>query len=406
MSTTKKVIIGILTPILLCCLISIVWLCVYYLKGWNNNISLTTNYVDELNLIDSEDPEYFIDIEYFSNENNNGIENFSAKLNYYTDTKMPTYNEDGTFAEDKYYYSSGIQFKKGFTFSQGCDVAYNTKMYDRSKGWYQFYKVEPTNCYYYNIDNQTEDVFRATNKLEDQNKWVYDLDGQLCLIESCKTEDLKSGSFIFKNRRVCDINYCLLELYRSVKSLDEGIHVVSFDLSRFFNIKMFNTNTGKFDVKATGDVEWTFVKVRVNKSNNGFVSAEQSIFSSYQGNPDWTLYELGETDDYWQVDNIYHLNLSQMTFDYIEGKNYLRLQTSTLEFLETFDNMQFYLDLDLDNIYLNNEELYIDGFSENAFGTLNIVEIKLYSEQIRTFISNDSTLNIISSPTITLGVAV
>ena len=381
---TNKVIKGILVPVLIFCLAADIWLFIYYAFGWNKHFSLTTNYIDNMTFVEEEDPQYFMELEYFSNANNNGIENFSAKLNYYTDTTIPEQNEDGTFVESKYTYSSGIQFKNGFEYNVGASYTSGGTMYDK-KGWFYFYTVEPTNCYYYNIDNQAETAYRAVSELQDQNKWVYDIDSKLCLIESSKTESLGTTNFLWSERRVCDINYCLLDLYNSIKSLEDGKHILSFDLSRFFSVKMFNSETGKFDISPTGNEEWTFVRVLINKTSDGLVSAEQTMFSSYMGKPEWTLYETNNDQKYWQMDNIYYLDISDFTFEYSNNANYLKLQANTLEFLEKFDNMQYVISIDLDNIYLNNQQLEIEGFAKCAFGELNIQSITLEGTQEQTF---------------------
>ena len=399
---TKKIITGIIIPVLVFCLAADIWLFIYYAMGWNKHVSLTTNYVDDMTFTEEEDTQYFMELEYFSNKNNNGIENFSAKLNYYTDTSLPEQNEDGTFAESKYVYSSGIQFKNGFTYDIGADYTSGGKMYDK-KGWYYFYTVEPTNCTYYNVDNQANTAFEAVNELKDQNKWVYDIDGQLCLIESAKSESLGSTNFLWSERRVCDINYCLLELYNSVKTLEDGKHILVFDLSRFFSIKMFNAETGKFDIEPTGNIEWTFVRILINKTSDGLVSANQTMFGSYMGEPKWTLYDMDTDQKYWQMDNIYYLNISDFTFEYSNNKNYLKLQTNTLKFLEDFENMQYIVSIDLDNIYLGSELLEIDGFAKGAFGALNIQSITLESDNELIFEVFDN-LNIIHSDNITLEV--
>ncbi len=383
------------------CIGMIIWLCLYFALGWNKYTSITTNYVDKMTYV-SEDTKYFIDINYLSNSNNNGKESFETTLNYYTDTALPEQNEDGTFKTDKYVYSSGIQFDGGFQYNVGGKTAWGSAMYD-VKGHYQFYTVEPTNCYYYNIDNTVDTAFKSTNQLNNMNSWIYDLDGDLCQIKSVRTESMGTTNFIFSERRVCNINYCLLTLYESVKTLEDGIHIITFDLSRFFNIYMYNTNTGKFDISAKGGEEWTFVKVRINKDSNGLVDADQSMFKSFMGKPDWSLYDTTDSD-YWQIDNVYNLTLKQLTFVYENGGYYLKVQDNVLSFLEGFDNMYFKLSLDLDKIYLGSEPLEIQGFSKNAFGELELAEISLTSESDRTFKVYDELLPITVTDNILLEV--
>lgn len=394
MSKFKTILACILTPILLCCLAIDIWLFIYYAFGWNNHYSLTTNYIDDMSYVTDTESKYFMNIEYFSNENKNGIENFSAMLNYYTDTTLPEKDENGNFITDKYYYSSGIQFKNGFEYS--IDTSFTTSP------WYQYYYCVPKNCIYYNVDNQADTTFKATNNLSDQDHWVYDIDGQLCLIKSGKREPLNSTYFLWSEQQWCDINYALLKIYNSCKTLDDGEHILSLDLSEFFHIVMWNEETQKFDIEANSTDEWTFVKVHIKKSSDGFVSASQSMFKAYQGDTKWSLYEISSDGDYWQIDNIYNLKLEQFTFVYENKGYYLKLQDSVINFFKEFKNIRFELSIDLDNIYLGSETIKIDGFAQNAFGGLNVTKIVLDSNNNLTFKTYDKTLNIIHPDNISI----
>ncbi len=391
----------VLYVFLIGCVGMLIWLGLYFALGWSEYTSFTTNYLDKMTYVE-EDSKYFIDINYLSNEKNNGIECFEAKLNYYTDTNLPEKNKDGTFNTDKYYYSSGIQFNGGYTYDSNYVLTNGGTKYGKT-GWYRFHVIEPTNCFYYNTDNRSDTSFNATNELKDMNAWIYDIDGQLCLIKSELAQSLGTTFVLHSNQVVYDMNYCLLELYDAVKTLDDGIHIITFDLSKYFNILMYSQKTGQFDTPATGKKEWTFVKVKINKDSNGLVSAKQSIFNLFMGDPDWSAYEITDSS-YWQIDNVYNLSLNQFTFVYENGGYYLKLQDNVISFLETFNNMYYKLSLDLDNIYLGSDTLDIKGFAKNAFGELNVAEISLTSNTVRTFQVYDPLLSITTTNTITLEV--
>lgn len=363
-------------PVFLICFVLNCW-GMYYWMFLSQNITIQTAYLDNASY--SEDEKYFLNLEYFSNENGNGIENFGAWLDYYTDTAIPKQNEDGSYGA-KYTFSSGVQFKNGYSSSGYIDTDGFTYSYDSRS---------MRNCQYYNT---TENglSYSATNTLADMDKWVYDVDGQLCLVQ--EVGNVKESQVLWVKRgKKYDTALMLYDMYNVVKSLPDGEQVITIDLSKYYNVYLYDGK--EFDTTNTTSENWVFVNVYVNKTSNGLVSAKQSHFNCYMGDADWSLYDI-ENEDYWQAKAEYNLSLSDFTFTYENGGYYLKLQTSCIEYLSLFKNMRFLVSLDLDNIYLGFDKVYIDGFSKNAFGELQIDEIKLISVETRDFYVYDKTLNI------------
>ncbi len=382
-SNSKKS-IWIFCLVFLICLLPNCW-GLYYQMYLKDNVTITTAYIDDATY--SEDEKYFINLEYYSNAYSNGIECFGARWDYYTDTSIPDKKEDGSYG-DKYTYSSGVQFKNGYTYSKYADT----------NNWnYSYSAFKMNDCTFYNTSNGVS--FDATNSLEDMNHWVYDIDGQLCLIEEKGNINEYKTLWVDRGTKY-DTSMLLCDLYDVVKSLPDGEQVITIDLSRYYNVFLFDGK--EFDKGTPATTEnWVFVNVYIYKTSNGLVSAKQSMFKSYMGNPEWSLYGTA-SENYWQANVEYNLTLKDFTFTYENGGYYLKLQTSCIDYLKEFKNMRLLVNLDIDKIYLGADKLNIEGFSSNAFGGLKIDTINLTSDSPCTFKVFDKKLNIQHSDNITL----
>ncbi len=351
------------SPVFIICLGLACWL-MYYLMFLKDNFTLTTAYIDEMAY--SKEEKYFIEVNYFPNM-------FEAKINYYTDVEIPQEDENGNLPS-KYTYSTGVQFDGGYQYEKA-----------RESNWisYKTYYNKMKNCTYYNTtDNGTS--YTAITKLSDQNHWVYDVGGQLCKIE--EKGDIEQGKVLWVSKKYrFDTALMLQDLYKSVKSLEDGTRVVVFDLSKYYKITLYNENTGKFDQDIDKTTETLiFVNIKVNKSSNQFVSANQSMFGKFKGDPNWTKYDFDKLD-YWRARNEYNLNISDFTFVYENGGYYLKLQSVVADYLSPFVDMKYIVIIDLDKIYLGNDTIEVKGFTKNCFGSLGIDEINLTSSAKRSF---------------------
>lgn len=368
MSKLKKFGIGALIVVLLLCLGLDCWL-MYYHMFLKDNFTLTTAYVDDMAY--SKEEKFFIECKYFPNM-------FEAKLNYYTDTNIPEYDEETKSYGSKYTYSSGVQFDGGY---QAESIFKGTGAF----GWADSYRYnEMINCTYYNTtDSGTS--FTAIKELSDQDKWVYDIDGKLVLIKERGYIKYGTNTLGYSKYQHYGISLMFQDLYNSIKSLEDGVRVVTFDLSNYFTFAEYNTASGKFEEEVHETKEtWMFINVKVTKSSNDFVSARESMFGMFKGDANWSLYDLASID-YWRARNEYNIGISSFTFVYENGGYYLKLQQSEADFLSAFTNMKYVVTIDLDNIYLGSQTINVAGFAEKAFGTLGIEEINLTSEIERDF---------------------
>lgn len=349
------------SPVFIICLILNCWLMFYYMF-LKDDFTLTTAYIDEMAY--SEEEKFFIEVNYYPNM-------YEVKINCYTDTDIPEKQEDGSYGT-KYTYSYGVQFDGGYQYKRELDSNYFS---------YDYYYNKMINCYYYNTtDNGVS--YTAISKLPEKNHWVYDVDGQLCLIKEIgkKTE---SNFLWVKQGNIYDTALMLQDLYKSVKSLEDGERVIAFDLSKYYTVSLYDGNSFPSD-KFTTSEEYVFVNIKVNKSSSTFVSAEQSFFKSFKGNPNWSLYDI-ENVNYWRSLHEYNLTIKDFTFVYENNGYYLKLRDDVINFLTVFNNMKYYVSIDLDNIYLGSEKIQVDGFTEKPFGNLSLSSITLQTQENKTF---------------------
>lgn len=368
MSKGKKILTAVLVPIMLICLACDMWL-LWYELFLKDNFSLTTAYVDDMSY--SEEEKFFIEVQYYPNM-------FEAKINYYTDTQIPEYDETTQSYGEKYTFSSGVQFDGGY---QADLEGYGTGVF----GWGNYYRENVMkNCKYYNTD-QTGTSYVAVAELADQDKWVYDIGGDLVLLTSKGNVKYGENGIGYPKYMNYNMSLALQDLYSAVASLEDGKRVVTFDMSEYFNFTMYDEETGRFEEEIHETKEtWMFINIFVNKHSTDFVSAEQSIFGQFMGDTEWSLYDLSKAD-YWRARHEYNLTIKDFTFVYQNNAYYLKLKQSVIDYLSEFDNMQYIVTIDLDNIYFGSEKIDIVGFTDKPFGSLGIDTINLTTEETREF---------------------
>lgn len=356
-----------------------VWL-MYYHMFLADSFTLTTNYLDKMTY--SQEEKFFIEVEMYPNT-------FGVKFNYYTDTNLPEKDEHGNYGE-KYTYSSGVQFDGGYQYTRECKTDNFT---------YGIWYNKMTNCTYYNSTDSGLN-FTAIKKLENENSWVYDIEGQLCQVQergNVYSHNIAWAPIYNKY----DTALMIQSLFKSVESFEDGVFVAPFDLSDYYHVLMYDGVSFNEDKFKTSE-EYTIVNVKVTKSSKDLVRAQDSMFGRFMGDPDWSLYDFEEID-YWRSLTEYNLTIKDFTFVYQDRKYLLKLQNNAIEFLKEFKNMSYNVSIDLDNIYFGNEKIEVEGFSENAFGNLTIENLTLQAEENIDFNLNGNRITtIISSPNINL----
>ena len=106
---------------------------------------------------------------------------------------------------------------------------------------------------------------------------------------------------------------------------------------------------GSFDTENhTSDEQFLFTNIKVNISDNGLISSEQSMFGIVMNDADWTLDNTGR-EEYWQTKTTYYLDNEDLTVKYENSGFYATIKTSVVNYLVPFRNLNLVVNIDLDN---------------------------------------------------------
>lgn len=391
-SGLKTVLILCYIPIFLACFGLMLWY-VYYLMFLSDDFFISTAYLDEATYADEE--KYFIEINYFNNSKGNGLEAFEVKLNFYTDQELPEQNEDGSY-NTKTMYSSGFQSIGGLSYTTSEDAQIADVFDGKAEN---IYRIQ--DGYYYDTEmGGTSFGSLRGEKITNRDKFIYDINGELCLVQN-QGEVYTHNRLWVRYYTMHDVSYFLTSIYETVKSLDYGEHIFAIDLSDYFFVTLQNEN-GSFDTEDhTSDEQFLFTNIKVNISDNGLISSEQSMFGIVMNDADWTLDNTGR-EEYWQTKTTYYLDNEDLTVKYEDGGFYATLKTSVVNYMSPFRNLNLIVNIDLDNFVVNGQKIELRGLAENAFADLEISEINLTSTTQRDFyvydtsnINSDGNINLV-----------
>ena len=344
----------------------------------NNRSTISTFYVDRLTY----DPEqnYFIEVNYFSNELRNGEQVLEIRFNYYTDANTPDTNNPDSF---KNVYSTGIQFMGTPRFSLGdyrlggtgflglTDILQRRNHFAGNRG---------TNYFFYNTTNGIS--YNAINNLEMIENWIVDFDGVVGKLVS-RGDILMREAFLQRMYRHWNHIDMIEAMYNSIRNFENGINVLQFDMSRFFTGRQIVN--GQF-APPNSDLSWLFVNVKVNRSSNGMITSNQSLFGRVRDNHSWAHSTQGTPSDFWQSRTVVELTVRD--FEFIStgvGANFFGvLRADAVVFLRSFNNLDIVININL-NAPLPIGEGIFNGLGVNPFGVLNIKEINIRSNTQTVF---------------------
>lgn len=349
--------------------------------------TVSTTYVDSLTYAENET--YFIETNYFSNDLKNGEEVFETRLNFYTDPAIVPPGQE-VF---KNIHSDGIQFvgqpefEKKWTTRKSCHgIAF--------PGIKSVRLLPAGNHFFYNTTNGIS--YGAVEELGiDSNAWIVDFDGTIGLVKQ-KGYTTSSEAFLRKTQpsvwpiseyEEFDVMTFVDRLYKAVKTLPNGIHALQFNLSKWFTGFVLDESGRKFETTAHAHQNWLYVNVKVKRSPNGLISADQSIFKQVRKQGDYVFKGQG-TNDYWNSNTIYNLTVNDFDFVPYNGSttDYLaRLKPAAINYLSSFNNLDVNVVIDLDSKYLADINKKLVGFATNPYGILNVKQTTITSKAPATF---------------------
>lgn len=329
------------------------------------------------------DKPYPIEIKLYTNENENGIKCLEVKFNYYTDTTIPT-TED----EYKNTYAQGFQMTDGSFFSFRSTLGW----------WSSTWSTTPVNCYYYNTTNNVS--FYAINALTPDDSWIVDYsiksaDGttQNNLVKLMQKGSVQTGTGAlgWVGYTEQNIYMALHNMLLSAGSLNDGEWILQFDMSDYFTFKIYDSETGQFSSDYTDETS-VFVNIKVTKSSNGLVYASQSMFGAVEHDTNYSYVGI-TANEYWESYTVY--TLSANDFSFAINDDYLVVATlneDVYSYISTFKRLYLI-------VYINLDDFGFDGLAEGAFHGLPINEVIITSSTQRYFAVYDN-YNIIADATV------
>lgn len=328
-----------------------------------------------------------LNVNLFSNENDNGLPLSELRLDYFTDPNMDTNS----------CRSSGIQLffdlADFFDFLYGEDNSrIDEYMYFGPDGLEFNFDINP---YYYETyrevswggSNIPEEL---QNPLDRNKSFIVKINDTpyLFKLDGTYKKTVTEGWWIFKSTKTKTYNYnyidLMIELLTSVKnnSLGDTDFYLAIDLSKYFtNIKEYNYETKQFDKKPLVDISNKYCMMKFHYSKNGAINSSDSMFGLIKGNASY-----GKTPDssteYWKAFMRYNYTVTNLNKRYSE-------QLGGYMFSIPFDEKSMYSDMsdyeiniviDLNSTYLKNNDISFAGFDYNAFENVKINSLTILGE--------------------------
>ncbi len=400
MSTVQKIFAGILGIISLFCLGICSWY--VYIVFFAPQKIVSNTYEVGMQTSAKGDEKYFMELKYFTNKNNNGLECFEIKYNYLLDENKSA------------FYSQGLQFvtnttedKLGFEYAVEPNQAKGEKFGDKG-GWY---------------DNEDYYRFRGSYQLK-SNATTYNymsgddyntslLSTNPISVESCFRVQLGDDIFLMKfkgkNTEMNDVNLAYKEagdyhfyvvfgsqdynfyyvqsdpfsfsymLYNSLQSAELGTNRSAvfefgdwFDYYKYENGVYQDTAFQNMDLVKTEMASYYAIKIEVVA--DGIQNSHESLFNRVHGSATYKMNGGYEDGSYFAGQNI--LTITQNDFDLvevIEGTYALKLSNQFLEAYQPYmKDIGFKVVIDLD--WFKEKGYQFFGFTQDHnLDKLNIV---------------------------------
>jgi hypothetical protein len=326
-----------------------------------------SSFIDEMTW--DEDESYHMNLNYYTNENKNGKEVLDYNLKYYDSQSIAA----GTVG-------TGIQFV-------GVKPSFKVEpMPGQSLGDLIFnpaFRVSLTNnrkdIEYYNTASNGVS-YQATNPLNFGNSFLYDIDGKFIKIQQ-RAEPIEKVSVGFITGRIySDIWLVLANLVSTLNSLPYGQQVLRVDLSPFFDIYMSEDGGSNFELITNHTSDYVFIKVAINKTANGLVTASQSLFGQVLGDTEFSL--IGETSSYWKAFGRVTLDVSAFDYTKYGSDDFLctaKINKALADYLGAFENVKITVNILLNDFRLSSSGILIYGLDHDFLRGLEFESVYIYS---------------------------
>lgn len=357
---------------------------VYY-SNFVKETTTGTNYIDNqipVNLIEkSEDlsteeidyyeSRYLFNVNYYSNDKNNGIELQEMQLNYFTDPSL----EVGACR------STGMQYLGDF---QEYTIYVDNEKEANERVVSDFYYYDTTNMISW-------EGGKVATQLNRNTKLIIKIEDKPFLIQlTGKVEDYKKFLWwdILYSTTYYDYGSVFYDVLNAVKtnSAGYGDYYITLDLSNYFTVYEYNSETGKWKEDNVTDDIFTYAVCKFHYDENGAINSNQSLYGIIACNSKYDKNETNVDTAYWQERMVYNLNETNMSYRYSDTYNgyFLSLSLDTKTLFEDMPRSKVNIKIDLNSEYLKENEINIVGIDYNGFENFEIdtFEIKGNSQTL------------------------
>lgn len=310
----------------------------------------------------------------YDNSNQNGIFLGEMQMNYFMSYNLTTSD----------YRSSGVQYAINFPFAQEIDLFKNTynSNYD-----YVFSVTEYDTTDGVSWNGKIEDMSIAT-ALERDKEYIIKIDNQPYSIvlngTYTKTEPLWGFLWNVENTYNYGFQDLFLLLLQATQTNSKGVgtRYIQIDLSDFFTVKKYNTETDTFEPQLWTDIVRNYCVVKINYSKNGATSSNQSLFNIIANNPSFDVDNNEISTEYWNATITYNLTDSDLSYRYSElyQGNFVSASQDLIVKFANMPSSKINIVIDLNSNFVKSHNYNIVGLDYNAFQNLKINSLTLKSE--------------------------
>lgn len=334
---------------------------------------------------DSRNHEWFIEAQYYSNENNNGIELQEMKFNSFS---APTLLS----ADRKRYVMQyvGNIFDSFADFNPWRDAGwfYGNFMTDglRSKDDDEAKNKVATIFNYYTATN--DDLMADWKGLGSQltrgTEMIVRMDNEAYMIRLNGYEYAGKGDKITIFDKGHDLyqNYLYGAVFHDVmsgilsNSIGEGTFYTIIDLSKYFTITHhYNTESKRWEyVTKDADKVFTYSAIKFTYSKDGVASSRESLAHVINGDPSWSMAKYDYNTDYWQERVKCTLTAKDLSYRYSEtlGGYLVSMPLPMKNDFKYMPKLEVTIDLNLNDQYLTSRKINVVGLDYNAFENLRL----------------------------------
>ena len=158
-----------------------------------------------------------------------------------------------------------------------------------------------------------------------------------------------------------------------------GDYYVTVDLSEYFSIREYDSETGKYKTDNVTDIIKNYAVLKFHYDENGARNSTQSLFNCIDCNPSYDIVKEEIDTTYWQERMVYTLNEDDLSYRYsdIYEGYFVSLDMDTKYLFENMPRAKVNITIDLQSEYLLVNNINIVGIDYNGFENFEIDTLRI-----------------------------